>query len=207
MIVYFTRHGESTANTGNIISNRDLAHPLTEAGREQAAQLAQRLAGAGLSAVYSSPVPRALETATIVSRALDVPLQSVDGLREFDCGVLEGRSGPFAWLRFSRILYLWFERGKLDKRFKGGESYLDIRQRFIALMDELAGRYAQTDARILCVSHGGTLHIGLSALLDNLPPEQVSRWSIPYTTLIKTTYKNGRFICSEWDGINLPQEP
>jgi broad specificity phosphatase PhoE len=32
-MLYFARHGESIANTGNIISNRDLAHPLTPTGR------------------------------------------------------------------------------------------------------------------------------------------------------------------------------
>ncbi len=204
MIIYFARHGESLANTGHTISNRDLDHPLTPEGKEQAALLAERLANAGLTVVYCSPIPRATETATIVSRKLNLPLHTADGLREFDCGVLEGRSGPFAWMRFSRILHLWFKRGRLEKRFKGGESFLDIRHRFISLMEELVERYAQTDARILCITHGGTLHIGLSGLLDHLPSDEVMIWPIPYTALIKTIHEDGRFICTDWDGVTLP---
>jgi probable phosphoglycerate mutase len=206
VILYFARHGESVANTGNIISNRDLDHPLTPTGRLQAEQLAQRLADAGISTVYCSPVPRALETAAIVSRALNLPLQSTDALREFDCGVLEGRSGPVAWMRFSLILRQWFGRKRLEKRFRGGESFLDVRQRFMTFIDDLVARHAGTDERIQCITHGGTLHIGLTGLLSDLPFEEVISWSIPYTAVIKTEFKNGKFMVVSRDEITRPLE-
>lgn len=206
MIVYFTRHGESLANTGHIISNRSLDHPLTPSGRLQATSLARRLSSTRLTAVYTSPVPRAYETASILSRALNLPLQSADGLREFDCGTLEGRSGPFAWWRFSRILHHWFTQKKLDKRFRGGESFLDVQARFVNLMETIVSQYAHSDARILCVAHAGVLHIGLSRLFSRLPFEQVTTWHIPYTAIIESVYENGSFVCTRWDGITLPVE-
>lgn len=206
MIIYFARHGESAANTGHVISNRSLDHPLTPAGRLQAASLARRLSTAGLTSVYTSPVPRAYETASILCRALNLPLQSADGLREFDCGTLEGRSGLFAWWRFSRVLHHWFTQGKLDKRFRGGESFLDVRARFMSLMEALVNQYAHSDERILCVGHGGVLHIGLSGLFTHLSIEQVTAWPIPYTAIIESVYKNGSFVCTRWDGVTLPVE-
>lgn len=206
MIIYFARHGESVANVKHIISNHNLDHPLTMEGRQQAVQLADRFANAGLTMVFSSPVPRALETASVICQKLSLPLHTTDALREFDCGVLEGRSGPFAWMRFSRILRHWFKLGRLDKRFKGGESFLDVQKRFEVFIKDLVERFTQENARVLCVTHGGTLHIGLSGLLANLPFGQVIDLPIPYTAVIKLIYENSRFACVEWDGIILPQE-
>lgn len=206
MIVYFARHGESVANTGHIISNRDLDHPLTPTGRQQALLLAEKLNDAGLTMIYSSPIPRALETATIVSRELNLPLETADGLREFDCGVLEGRRGPFAWMRFSWILRHWFERGNTKKSFPKGESFLDVRQRFLAMMDELVARHASAGSSILCVTHAGAMHIGLSGLLSEQPYDQVISWSIPHTGIIKTIRANGRFTFASMDGVTLRRE-
>jgi len=206
LIIYFTRHGESLANTGHVISNRSLDHPLTPAGRLQAASLARRVSSAGLTTVYTSPVPRASETASILCQTLNLPMQSTDGLREFDCGALEGRSGPFAWWRFSRVLHHWFTKRMPDKRFRGGESFLDVQTRFVNLMETFVSQYAHSDARILCVAHAGVLHIGLSRLLSYLPFEQVTTWPIPYTAIIEVVYENGSFVCTRWDGITLPQE-
>lgn len=201
MIVYFARHGESVANTGHVISNRDLDHPLTPTGRQQAVLLAEKLNAAGLTIIYSSPIPRALETATIVSRELNLPLETADGLREFDCGVLEGRRGPFAWMRFSWILRHWFERGNTGKSFPKGESFNDVQQRFLALMDELVARHASDGSSILCVTHAGAMHIGLTGLLSDQPYEQVISWSIPHTGIIKTIRENGVFTCASLDGV------
>src|SRR5512140_3617462 len=92
MRLYFTRHGESEANRLKIISNRDLPHPLTETGRLQASTLAERLRTRPILRVYASPLLRARQTGEILSTALKVPLELVDGLREPDCGELEGRT-------------------------------------------------------------------------------------------------------------------
>jgi probable phosphoglycerate mutase len=205
-MLFFARHGESIANTGNIISNRDLAHPLTPTGRQQAERLAERLADVGLNWLYCSPVPRALETATIVSRVLDLPLTTAEALCEFDCGVLEGRSDPFSWLRFSLILQQWFDRKRVTKRFRGGESFLDVRQRFATFMADLVTRHASPEERVLCITHGGTLHIGLTGLLGDLPFEQVIGWSIPYTSVISTEFKNGKFVLASRDEVRLHPE-
>lgn len=206
MIVYFCRHGESLANTAHIISNRNLDHPLTAIGQLQAMSLARRLSTVGLAAIYTSPVPRAYETASIVAQALNLPLQAADGLREFDCGVLEGRSGPLAWMRFSWILHHWFTRGNSEKRFRGGENLHDVQVRFMALMQSLVDQYGNSDSRVLCVAHAGVLHIGLSSLFSHLTAAQVTSWSIPYTAIIEAVYKKGDFTCTRWDGITLPPE-
>jgi broad specificity phosphatase PhoE len=62
--------------------------PLTRTGRRQAAQLADRLAAAGIARLVTSPYRRALETATIVGSALGVAITVEPLIRErcvFSC--------------------------------------------------------------------------------------------------------------------------
>lgn len=204
MIVYFCRHGESLANTRRVISNRDLPHPLTENGRAQACLLVQRFVKAGLAAIYTSPVPRAEETARIVGEALGIIPQRAEGLREFDVGVLEGRSDPLAWMRFSILWKDWFYRRKAHKRIKRGESFHDAAARFSLFMAELTLLYGDTTARILCITHGGILKVGLPGLLANMDLEQVRDMRIDYTAVIKSEFKDGKWFCLDWEGVNPP---
>jgi probable phosphoglycerate mutase len=63
--LYLARHGEALSDESG----------LTEAGRQQAVLLGQRLRDRGLSAVYHGPLPRAAQTARIVGKQLaGVPL-------------------------------------------------------------------------------------------------------------------------------------
>ena len=80
MFLHFCRHGESEANLLGAFFNRDSKHPLTERGRAQAEDLARRLALEKLTAIYSSPLTRARQTAEIVGTELGVPVRVKDVL-------------------------------------------------------------------------------------------------------------------------------
>jgi probable phosphoglycerate mutase len=201
MIVYFARHGESLANTRHVVSNRDLPHPLTESGRDQARRLAERFSDTGLTAIYNSPVPRARETARIIAEALNITAQSAEGLREFDAGVLEGRSDPLTWLRFSMLWNNWFYRQKPQKRLRGGESFTEAADRFSTFTAKLAAQYGDTSSRVLCIAHGGILKVGLPGLLENVKLEQARDAAIVYTAVIKSEYCDGKWICLDWQGV------
>ena len=204
MIVYFVRHGESVANTSRVISNRSLPHPLTANGRAQALQLAARMQPVGITAIYASPVPRALETARLVGETLLISPHLSEGLREFDAGELEGRSDQLAWMRFSSLWNHWFYRGHRDKRIKGGESYNEAAQRFSGFAAQLTALHADAQARVLCVTHGGLLRVGFSGLLENIDFVQARDYPIDYTTVITTVYTDGNWLCADWDGANPP---
>ncbi|MDF3350400.1 histidine phosphatase family protein [Sulfitobacter sp. KE34] len=81
------RHGETTANADEIIAGvTDV--PLTEAGRDQACLLSQRIWPEPI-AIYASPMSRAQDTARLAFPGQRIELH--DGLRERDWGVFEGR--------------------------------------------------------------------------------------------------------------------
>ena len=87
---YFLRHGETESNARGIIGG-SLDVDLTPLGREQAVRAAAALSSSHITHVYSSPLKRALRTATPIGEALHLPVSVVDELAERNWGVLEGQ--------------------------------------------------------------------------------------------------------------------
>jgi 2,3-bisphosphoglycerate-dependent phosphoglycerate mutase len=87
---YFLRHGETTSNEQDTIAGTlDVA--LTPRGQEQAKLAAQALRHHGITAIYSSGLRRARDTADHVARAIGVPVTIIADLAERDWGELEGK--------------------------------------------------------------------------------------------------------------------
>jgi broad specificity phosphatase PhoE len=205
MKLHFTRHGESLANTLHIISNRDLPHTLTVKGREQAQTLAARLEGVPLTRIYTSPVLRARETADIVGAALTVPVEVAQGLKEYDCGILEGRGDAEAWALHRQFVQDWLAGRNRDSAPAGGESFFDIQQRVGEFISGLARQYNGSQAEILCVSHGGTLLFGLLGLFSNIDPASIQKNGFPHTILISAEWRDGQLVCARWGEI-IPEK-
>src|SRR5512144_1151462 len=83
------RHGETNATAADKFSGVDNVH-LTAAGRDQVEALARRLASLQISAVYTSPLDRAVETATILSGPHSIEPIALEELREISHGHWEG---------------------------------------------------------------------------------------------------------------------
>jgi broad specificity phosphatase PhoE len=90
--LHLIRHGESVPNVTPIIGGMRGDAGLTDRGREQARLLEKRLREEDLRAdqLYASTLPRALETAEYVARALDLPIQPADDLHELRPGEADG---------------------------------------------------------------------------------------------------------------------
>ena len=198
MKITFARHGQSLANTLHIISNHNLSHPLTEVGRQQAESLSQKLGEIQFERIYTSPVPRAVETAQILSGALKLPVTIEPALREYDCGELEGRGDPQAWKIHQQFVSDWFNGLHRNECPPGGETFHDIQKRMRAFLGNLSEEFGKTNAHILCVSHGGTLVFGLPELLTNID-FAFARQNIPgHTDLIVAEHSPGGWHCLEW---------
>lgn len=88
--VYAVRHAQAKGNLDKVFQGR-YDGQLTELGYQQLERLAQRCAGLGLEAVYSSPLSRAYETAEAVNRHYGYEIHREEGLLEIDGGDWEGR--------------------------------------------------------------------------------------------------------------------
>ena len=200
MRLYFTRHGESEANVLREISNRGLKHPLTEKGRQQAHALAAELLPAGITGIYTSPLLRAVQTAAILSQALGVGCEITDALREYDCGILEGTSGPETWAAFWALREAWYPGRQWERRIEGGESFLDMQARFVPFIDGLLAADDPPRKVLVLIGHGGLYGSMLPLVLVNVDFEFASHQPFPNTgTVLAETSPQG-LVCSEWCG-------
>lgn len=202
MKLYFTRHGESQANIERIISNRDLPHPLTDKGRIQAIALAERLVGATIGAIYASPILRAQQTAQIIGERLGLPVQTSDALREFDCGVMEGKGSAEAWAAHEEVIAAWANHD-YAQCIPGGESFADMEQRFVPFVHQLVAQYAGQTSAILLISHGSLLHHMLPLVLQNVDREFVAQHPLRNCACVCTTVNQNSIACTDWDGWEM----
>jgi broad specificity phosphatase PhoE len=199
MRLYLIRHGESEANTLEIISNRDMPHPLTEAGRRQAMALAEKLTGASINHIFTSPILRACETAEIIASILLVPAECTSALREPDCGILEGRADEAAWEEHNYWKKKWLEGCEHDRGPEGGETYNEICERFSEFVKSLVAQYGNTEAGLLLVKHGALLLFGLPALCPNSEMKSVLERGVGYCASLVIELQNGKFTCRDWE--------
>ena len=200
MRLYFVRHGESEANVLRVISNRGRQHGLTERGWAQARALAERLADVGVVQVYSSPLLRAVQTAETLAQAWGVPYAVTDALREFDCGVAEGRADAEAWQLWRSAVDAW-QAGQVSYKIEGGECFLDLRDRFVPFIESVTQRHPGPTDSVVLVGHGGLYFSMLPLVLTNVDAQAVKDWPMPNTgyVLAETTPMGLR--CLEWCGI------
>jgi len=199
----FARHGESKANVQQVFWNQPEGYGLTDKGREQARALADHLAGIACTShfagLYCSPVLRAVQTAEIVGRRLGLTPEVADGLREWHTGILEGQGyseetqGLHWW-----VTEQWMVHGNHEARIEGGESFCDVRARFLPFIAGLEEGYQHTDANLLLISHGGTLRAMLPTLVSNLDNAAVLHRPFPYATPIVVDLRDGEWVCLRW---------
>lgn len=200
MRLIFTRHGESEANLQRIISNRDLPHKLTEIGQVQANALTDRLATLEVAAIYASPILRAQQTASIVAEKVGLSIHTADPLREFDCGVMEGRDDEEAWKAHDAVVEAW-DKGDYFYHIPGGENFNDIRARFVPFVEGLVEEYAQSDGDIVLISHGSMLQQMLPLVLSNINRAFSQQHPLGNGACVLATPRGSQLVCLEWDRI------
>jgi broad specificity phosphatase PhoE len=161
-LLTLVRHGETSANLDGVWHG-SIDTPLTERGRRQAERLASCLAEqhADATALYSSPLVRARDTANAIAARLGLPLRIDADLSEYDLGSWEGLS----YAELAGRHRLW-DRIKEDPDFAphGGESPRRVAERYTGSLRRIAARHPRE--RVIVVGHGGALSMGLAALLD-----------------------------------------
>lgn len=200
MRLYFVRHGESEANTRHIISNRESPLGLTPLGRAQANALAERLKNITFSAIFSSPVFRARETADILSTSFSIPYQIAESLREYDCGILEDRSDEESWRLHREYFEDWTLRQQYTNKPEGGECFLDIQNRFLPFITSLENH---ADKHILLIGHGGLFHLMMPLLFSNIDNYFVSSHGMDHTECVIGERLSNEWLCEQWGDIQF----
>jgi len=149
MKLLLTRHGQTPNNIRGCYTG-EMDVPLTELGLEQAKQLAENLQGIHFDAIVSSPLRRAIQTASVVGEAFpSIPVYIFEEFSEMRVGVLQGLTKPEAQERYPEDYAATYT---LDKAPSGGESINSCAERWDKALERLLKTFPG-DATILVVSH------------------------------------------------------
>jgi broad specificity phosphatase PhoE len=194
------RHGETDHNAAGQICTHTTGASLSELGQEQTAELAERIRDRRLAAIYTSPLPRALQTAEILSRRLKVPALECQDLTEISAGELDGRSDDDAYEILNTALDGW-SHGELDLRIgKFGDTGLDVVQRCDRAIKAIAA--ANLEQTIAAVTHGGLLQVAIPWVCTNLKPEFGLRRHVSNTGMIELSVTD-HVQCVAWENQQL----
>jgi broad specificity phosphatase PhoE len=171
--IVFVRHGETDWNRGGRVQGSQGAS-INDAGREQAKGLARLLWEVPLQAVYSSALPRAVETASYVAGPHSLNVLTDPRLNEIHHGEWEG-------LAESELpdvdLYRRWRQDPSSCTLPGGETLQSVHDRALAAMREIVDRHREGDGLVAIVSHQIVLAVLKCYILDR-PWSQIRRHAL-----------------------------
>ncbi|MDQ3747113.1 MAG: histidine phosphatase family protein, partial [Acidobacteriota bacterium] len=153
--VLLVRHGQSQGNAERRFGGHSPT-PLSELGRRQAEATARALASEGVTAIYSSDLLRAAQTAEPLARMTGLEINRTSALRERSVGLMEGLTFEEAAERYPEE-YAALLRRDFEHVLAGGESYRQLLDRAAAELDRAVER--QRGGTVVAFSHTGTICI------------------------------------------------
>jgi broad specificity phosphatase PhoE len=171
---------------------------LNVAGRRQAEALVRQLTKAPLTAIYSSPLERALETAEPLARARNIRIQLCEAVNEVQFGEWSGKS-------FTELHQLpeWqrFNTARSSTPIPGGELMLEVEARVVSEMECMCRRHA--DRHVAIVSHADVIKAAV-AHFAGIPLDLFHRLEIsPASISVVALDEHGPQVLR----VNQPGEP
>ena len=158
--LFLIRHGENEWTERGALAGRTPSVPLNDKGKEQAQQVAERLKDQPITAVYSSPLLRCLETARPLAAALNLPVSVEPGILEVDYG--EWRGGELKELG-KRPEWRLVQVYPGGFRFPGGETLREVQNRVITTLERIRTEHA---GEVIAVyAHGDVLRTSMAYYL------------------------------------------
>jgi len=180
--IWLLRHGLPGGIEGRCYGRLDV--PLSVEGVAQAKQTAARLARENISAVYSSGLQRATETAQIVAKELRLDIQTIDALAEIDFGTFEGMMYEDIQKQYPEAFDCWM-RHPAQAQFPNGENFADLTRRVNGALEPLLSRHGNESIAI--VAHSGVIRLLIGQALS-IPGDQIFRLSQRYGAINRIRY-------------------
>jgi glucosyl-3-phosphoglycerate phosphatase len=155
------RHGQTTWNT----ENRFQGHadvPLNDIGIQQAREAASLLAALKPTAIISSDLMRAFDTAQELGKLTGVEVMTDPGLRETDIGEWSGRTIAEIKVADPERYGDWVEG--LDVHAGGAENRTQVADRMEAVISRALTELPQ-ESLLVVVTHGGSARAAIGRLL------------------------------------------
>jgi len=169
-LLLLIRHGENDYTKTHKLAGRLPKVHLNEHGQKQAQALADALTNVPIKAIYSSPLERAMETATPIAESLGLTIQKEKGLLETNVGDWQGKSLK----RLYRYKH-WkvVQRAPSRAQFPNGETFYECQSRIVSTIDGILANHKQKDI-VACVFHADPIKLAVAHYIG-LPLDQFQR--------------------------------
>lgn len=161
--LFLIRHGQTNLN-------RDLRFrgftdaPLNEDGRLEAAGAALLLENSGIKTLFSSPMPRAVETASIIARDIGCSVKVDESFIDVDYGDWQGLTVEDVINKYGRSTLESWKKEPDNFKFPGGDSVTGVHDRLAPALIDAAE--SQEDGNVGIVSHLLILKLCFLVALD-----------------------------------------
>jgi probable phosphoglycerate mutase len=149
-MIIFLRHGQAENNTKKILAGRSPGVNLTQVGIQQAEQSGKMLESLNISAIYSSPIDRALQTAKIVGNHCNLEPVIDDRLIELDMGKFTKMPYDEIFAKHGNV-FLKFYEGSEEVSENGVETFAKVQKRVFEMVDFVINKHKNEN--IVLVTH------------------------------------------------------
>ena len=149
-MIIFLRHGQAENNTKKILAGRSPGVDLTQVGIQQAKQSGKMLESLNISAIYSSPIDRALQTAEIAGNHCDLEPVTDDRLIELDMGKFTKMPYDEIFAKHGNV-FLKFYEGSEEVSENGVETFAKVQKRVFDMVDFVINKHKNEN--IVLVTH------------------------------------------------------
>jgi len=199
-MIIFLRHAQAENNTKRILAGRTKGVPLTKAGIEQAERIAKYLASIDISAIYSSPIERANNTAEIVAKNCSLEEVVIDErLTEIDMGKFTRMNYDDMFAKYGNIFLKFYENDPVISEHEV-ETFPDVQKRVLDMVDHVLKNH--NNENVILVTHMDPIKSMLAKVM-NLVPQTLFELIIANASLTVITEQDTKFSLSAINAMDI----
>jgi len=165
-MIIFLRHGQAENNTKRILAGRTEGVPLTKTGVEQAERIAKYLKHMDVSAIYSSPIERASNTAKIVADYNSLNYELDDRLIEIEMGKFTRMNYDDMFAKYGNVFLKFYENDPIIAKCEV-ETFAEVQKRVLDMVGYIVKKHKNQN--VVLVTHMDPIKSMLSTIMDLKP--------------------------------------
>ena len=165
-MIIFLRHGQAENNTKRILAGRTEGVPLTKIGIEQAEKIGKYLKPIDISAIYSSPIERADNTAKIVAESNSIDYKLDERLTELDMGKFTRMPYDEIFAKHGNVFLKFYSNDPIISKYNV-ETFPHVQKRVMDMLDYTIKKHDQEN--VLLVTHMDPIKSVIAKVIDLKP--------------------------------------
>lgn len=165
-MIIFLRHGQAENNTKRILAGRTEGVPLTKIGIEQAEQIGKYLKPIDISAIYSSPIERANNTAKIVAESNSIDYKLDERLIELDMGKFTRMPYDEIFAKHGNVFLKFYSNDPIISEYDV-ETFPHVQKRVMDMLDYIIKKHDQQN--VILVTHMDPIKSVIAKVMDLKP--------------------------------------